>query len=92
MKRKAIFYHDGCATCLSIAKTVVALVDVTVFDLEIVNLGRVATRADEAQAAGVRVLPSLVVDGFVMPIDPHSDLDHVRPERRAATKAAADPV
>jgi hypothetical protein len=76
MKKEAIFYHDGCKLCLSMAEVFGSALDPALYVTEVVNLGLVPERTDEAGKAGVTVLPSLVVDGKVFAINPHSDLQH----------------
>jgi len=70
----AILYHDGCAICLALAARFASTPGLTV---EIVNLGISKQRAQEAQAAGVTRLPSLVIAGQVMRLDDHSSIEHV---------------
>jgi hypothetical protein len=76
MKKEAIFYHDGCKLCLSMAEVFGSALDPALYVTEVVNLGLVPERTDEAGKAGVTVLPSLVVDGKVFAINPHSGLQH----------------
>ncbi|KQV87849.1 hypothetical protein ASD15_27755 [Massilia sp. Root351] len=76
MKTTAIFYHDGCKLCLSMADLFGAALDPARYTTEIVNLGLAPERLDEAERAGVKVLPSLVMDGRVFAINPHSELRH----------------
>jgi predicted thioredoxin/glutaredoxin len=76
MKKEAIFYHDGCKLCLSMAEVFGNALDPALYVTEVVNLGIVPERTDEAGKAGVTVLPSLVVDGKVFAINPHSGLQH----------------
>lgn len=79
--RSAILFHDGCGICLGIAATFEGLFSSDLVAFEAVNLGRDQARYSEAESAGITQLPSLVIDGRVMPIDPHSDLDHLKPRQ-----------
>lgn len=72
MTTDAILYHDGCNICLATAATFSA----TIPGLEIVDLSIATSRTDEAKAAGVRELPSLLLSGKVFTISPHSKIDH----------------
>lgn len=74
--KDAIFYHDGCNLCLAMAEVFGSALDPALYRTEIVNLGLDTARADEAEMAGVSVLPSLVIDGRVFAVNPHSELRH----------------
>lgn len=63
MKTKAIFYHAGCPVCISAEQTVAAALDADRFDLEVVHLGESKGRLDEAENAGVKSVPALVISG-----------------------------
>jgi len=76
MQKNAIFYHDGCKLCLSMAEVFGTALDPALYATEVVNLGLDTGRVDEAAKAGVTELPSLVIDGRVFAVNPHSDLHH----------------
>lgn len=63
MKQKAIFYHAGCPVCVSAEQMVAGAIDAERFDVEIVHLGESKGRVGEAEAAGVRSVPALVIAG-----------------------------
>lgn len=63
MKTKAIFYHAGCPVCVSAEHNLAAALDPNRFDVEIVHLGQDKTRLPEAERAGVKSVPALVVNG-----------------------------
>jgi glutaredoxin len=63
MKQKAIFYHAGCPVCVSAEQTIAGAIDRGRFDLEIVHLGADKGRVAEAERAGVKSVPALVLDG-----------------------------
>lgn len=63
MKSKAIFYHAGCPVCIAAEKNVALAIDPARHDLEIVHLGEAKTRVAEAERAGVKSVPALVLDG-----------------------------
>ena len=63
MKQKAIFYHGGCPVCVSAEQMVAEAIDGERFDVEIVHLGESKGRVGEAEAAGVRSVPALVIAG-----------------------------
>lgn len=63
MKQKAIFYHAGCPVCVSAEQMVAEAIDAERFDVEIVHLGESKGRVGEAEAAGVKSVPALVIAG-----------------------------
>ncbi|HMM80805.1 MAG TPA: thioredoxin family protein [Pyrinomonadaceae bacterium] len=63
MKQKAIFYHAGCPVCVSAEQMVAQAIDAERFDVEIVHLGESKGRVGEAEAAGVKSVPALVIAG-----------------------------
>lgn len=63
MKTKAIFYHAGCPVCVSAEHNLAAALDPNRFDVEIVHLGQDKTRLPEAERAGVKSVPALVLNG-----------------------------
>ena len=63
MKTKAVFYHAGCPVCVAAEQNVASALDNQRFDVEIVHLGSDRGRLGEAEAAGVKSVPALVIDG-----------------------------
>jgi glutaredoxin len=63
MKTSATFYHAGCPVCVSAEESVARSLDPARFELEVVDLGTARGRIGEAEAAGVRSVPALVVGG-----------------------------
>jgi glutaredoxin len=63
MKSKAVFYHAGCPVCVAAEQSVAAALDRQRFDVEIVHLGEKKGRVAEAEAAGVKSVPALVLGG-----------------------------
>lgn len=74
MKTKAIFYHAGCPVCVAAEQNVAAALDTSRFDVEIVHLGTAKGRVAEAEAAGVKSVPALVIDGAAFHINFGADL------------------
>lgn len=62
-KTIATFYHAGCPVCLAAEETVTRYLDPLKVDLEIVHLGTAKNRVAEAEAAGVKSVPALVIGG-----------------------------
>ena len=63
MKQKAIFYHAGCSVCVDAEQRLAGALNPAAFDVEIVHLGTDKSRLGEAEAAGVKSVPALVIDG-----------------------------
>lgn len=56
--QKSIFYHAGCPVCVSAEQELLQLVNAN--QVEIVNIGQVRNRIEEAEKAGVKSVPALV--------------------------------
>lgn len=69
MKTKAIFYHAGCPVCVAAEQNVANALDPVKYDVEVIHLGEHKSRLNEAEAAGVRSVPALVLDGTVFHIN-----------------------
>ncbi|MEO7167180.1 MAG: thioredoxin family protein [Chthoniobacterales bacterium] len=74
MKSKATFYHAGCPVCVAAEQNVAQALDPNRYDLEIVHLGENKNRLGEAEAAGVKSVPALVLDGQPFHINHGADI------------------
>ncbi|MBS3935699.1 MAG: thioredoxin family protein [Sulfuritalea sp.] len=63
MKTKAIFYHAGCPVCVAAELNVASALDPAKYEVEIVHLGNDKGRLSEAESAGVKSVPALVMGG-----------------------------
>ena len=63
MKTQAIFYHAGCPVCIAAEQQIADAIDPSRFAVEIVHLGETRSRIDEAESAGVKSVPALVIGG-----------------------------
>lgn len=63
MTGKAIFYHAGCPVCVAAEENVANALDRSRYNVEIVHLGDHKGRIAEAEAAGVKSVPALVLEG-----------------------------
>jgi len=63
MSRKAIFYHAGCPVCVEAESNLATAIDGDRYEVEVVHLGQDKARIAEAEAAGVKSVPALVLDG-----------------------------
>jgi glutaredoxin len=74
MKQQARFYHAGCPVCVAAEQQVAAALDPARYAVEIVHLGEQKNRVAEAEAAGVKSVPALVLDGTPFHINFGADL------------------
>ncbi len=74
MSTKATFYHAGCSVCVDAEQRFATALDPAAFDVEIVHLGTDRSRLGEAEAAGVKSVPALVIDGQPYHINFGADL------------------
>ena len=74
MKTKATFYHAGCPVCVAAEQNIANALDGNRFDVEIVHLGTSKDRVSEAEAAGVKSVPALVIGGAAYHINFGADL------------------
>ena len=63
MKAKEVFYHAGCPVCVAAEDSVARAIDPVQYDVEIVHLGNDKSRIAEAESAGVKSVPALLLDG-----------------------------
>jgi glutaredoxin len=66
---KAIFYHAGCPVCISAEQSLAGALDNTQYQVEVVHFGNSPERIAEAEAAGVKSVPALLLDGNVFHIN-----------------------
>ncbi|MGF1494640.1 MAG: hypothetical protein ACFBSC_19765 [Microcoleaceae cyanobacterium] len=59
---KATFYHAGCPVCVAAENQFVDALDQSRYQVEVVHLGEEPSRISEAEAAGVKSVPVLVLD------------------------------
>lgn len=69
MSDKAIFYHAGCPVCIAAEDNVAKAIDRSRYDVEMVHLGNDKGRIAEAEAAGVKSVPALVLEGAAFHIN-----------------------
>ena len=75
MKTKAIFYHAGCPVCVTAEQGVAHALNPAQYDVEVVHLGEHKSRLKEAEAAGVKSVPALVMDGTAFHINYGASID-----------------
>lgn len=66
--KKSIFYHAGCPVCVSAEHDIVSLIGND--NVEIIHLGELSSKIEEAEKAGVKTVPALVTpNGNVLHIN-----------------------
>lgn len=75
---KAIFYHAGCPVCVDAERAMLEMVDKSKYAVEVVHLGHDRHRVAEAERAGVRSVPALVLDGRALHINHGADLSALK--------------
>ncbi|MCE2999102.1 MAG: thioredoxin family protein [Betaproteobacteria bacterium] len=78
MKSKAVFYHAGCPVCIDAERNVAMAIDPAKYEVEIVHLGQNKARLKEADAAGVKSMPALVLDGAPFHINFGASIEALR--------------
>ena len=72
------FYHAGCGVCVAAEQSVADALDPARFQVERVHLGEHPDRVPEAERAGVKTLPALVIGGRPFHINFGADLSAVK--------------
>lgn len=75
---KAVFYHAGCPVCVNAESRITELVDRGRYTVEIVHLGEQRGRIAEAEAAGVKSVPALVLGSDVLHINHGASMAEVK--------------
>ena len=78
MKTKAIFYHAGCPVCVAAEQSVANALDPAKYTVESVHLGTNKTRIKEAEATGVKSVPTLVMNGAAFHINFGAGIDALK--------------
>jgi len=78
MATKAIFYHAGCTVCVEAEQNVARALDSNRYSVEVVDLGQQKSRIREAEEAGVKSVPALVLDGLPFHINYGAGLDALK--------------
>ena len=74
----AIFYHAGCPVCLGAEQMVADAIDRSKYQVEAVHLGEHAERIPEAEAAGLKSVPALVLNDQVFHINFGASIDDLK--------------
>lgn len=76
--KKAVFYHAGCPVCVSAEQQIVAAINPALYQVEVVHLGQEKNRVAEAEAAGVKSVPALVLEGEPLHINFGADISALK--------------
>lgn len=69
MKTTVRFYHAGCPVCVNAERSVAEALDHARYQVEVVHLGEQKNRLGEAESAGVKSVPALVIGKDVFHIN-----------------------
>jgi len=75
---KAVFYHAGCPVCVEAEQLIVDYLDKDRTEVEIVHFGNDPSRIEEAEQAGVKSVPALVLGGQVFHINYGASIEDVK--------------
>lgn len=78
MADKAVFYHAGCPVCVDAERRFAEALDPGKYDVEVVHLGEDNSRIGEAEKAGVKSVPAMVINGAAYHINHGADLSALR--------------
>lgn len=78
MSKPAKFYHAGCPVCVSAENAIIGALDQSRYEVEVVHLGELPGRIEEAENASVKSVPALLLDGEVLHINHGADLAALR--------------
>ena len=74
----ATFDHAGCPVCTEAERPVADALDRSRYDVEVVHLGTDKSRIADAERAGVRSVPALVIEGKPYHINHGADLSALK--------------
>ncbi|MEI6335907.1 MAG: thioredoxin family protein [Methylococcaceae bacterium] len=74
----AVFYHAGCPVCLGAEQMIADAIDPSKYQVDVVHLGEQTGRIAEAEAAGVKSVPALVLNGQVFHINFGASIDDLK--------------
>jgi glutaredoxin len=67
--KTATFYHAGCPVCVQAERTIAESLDPSRYRVEAVHLGEQRARLADAERAGVKSVPALVIDNAAFHIN-----------------------
>lgn len=76
--QKAVFYHAGCPVCVDAEKMVLDYLDNSKVEIEVVHFEEDPSRVQEAEDAGVKSVPALVLNGQTYHINHGASMEEVK--------------
>lgn len=74
----AIFYHAGCPVCVEAEQQITDIIDKNRYSLEVIHLGEQPESIAAAEAAGIKSVPALLLDGTALHINFGASMDDVK--------------
>ena len=74
----AVFYHAGCPVCLGAEQMIADAIDPSKYQVDVVHLGEQTGRIEEAEAAGVKSVPALILNDQVFHINFGASIDDLK--------------
>ena len=74
----AVFYHAGCPVCLGAEQMIADAIDPSKYQVDVVHLGEQTGRMEEAEAAGVKSVPALVLNDQFFHINVGASIDDLK--------------
>lgn len=78
MSTRATFFHAGCPVCVDAERQLAESLDPAKFEVEVVHLGDAPDRLGEAERAGVKSVPALVIGGQPYHINFGASIDDLK--------------
>ena len=75
---KLTFYHAGCPVCISAEQNFLQLVDQAKYEVEVVHLGEHKERIAEAEQAGIKSVPAILLNSHPLHINFGASLEDVK--------------
>lgn len=76
--QNAVFYHAGCPVCVSAEQQFASALDSSKYKVEVVHLGKDKARIKEAEKAGVKSVPAMVIAGAPFHINFGASIDALK--------------
>ena len=77
--KNVTFYHAGCPVCVNAERELLNLVDTSKVDVEVIHLGEQSEKIQNAENAGVKSVPALVLEnGNVLHINHGATMEEVK--------------
>ena len=75
---ESIFYHAGCPVCVEAEQQFATALNPSSYKVEVVHLGEEKHRISEAESAGVKSVPALVIGATPFHINFGASLEDLR--------------